>query len=94
MTTQQPKAIPWWAYLVMIGVLPGPCGVRFRGEVVRILSHLYRSDSERVFAITPLANYLFASLGFLCLMFWAAFQGMFRDIEQPKAGNAPHRRGT
>jgi hypothetical protein len=29
-------------------------------------------------------NYLLASLGFFCLLLWAAAQGMFRDIESPK----------
>jgi nitrogen fixation-related uncharacterized protein len=29
-------------------------------------------------------NYLLASLGFFCLLMWAALNGMFRDLEQPK----------
>jgi hypothetical protein len=29
-------------------------------------------------------NYLLASIGFLCMLIWAAANGMFRDIEQPK----------
>ena len=37
-----------------------------------------------MFAITPVVNYLLASLGFFCLFFWAIYQGMFRDIEAPK----------
>ncbi|MCA9057256.1 MAG: cbb3-type cytochrome oxidase assembly protein [Planctomycetaceae bacterium] len=36
------------------------------------------------FAITPVVNYLLASLGFLCLLLWAALNGMFRDLEKPK----------
>jgi len=83
MSNRQPKTIPWWAYFVMIGVFLVPAGYGFAGKLYEFF-HLYRSDAEGVFAITPMANYLFASLGFLCLMFWAAFQGMFRDIEQPK----------
>jgi hypothetical protein len=45
---------------------------------------LYRGDVDGAFAITPIANYLLASLGFLCLFGWAVFHGMFRDIERPK----------
>ncbi len=45
---------------------------------------LYRGDVDGVFAITPIMNYLLASLGFFCLFFWAIYQGMFRDIEAPK----------
>ncbi len=45
---------------------------------------LYRGDVDGVFAITPIVNYLLASLGFFCLFFWAIYQGMFRDLEAPK----------
>ena len=45
---------------------------------------LFRGDVDGVFAITPVVNYLLASLGFFCLFFWAIYQGMFRDIEAPK----------
>jgi len=45
---------------------------------------LARGDVEGVFAVTPVINYLLASLGFLLLFGWAAANGMFHDIEQPK----------
>ncbi len=45
---------------------------------------LARGDVEGVFAVTPVINYLMASLGFLCLFGWAIANGMFHDIEQPK----------
>ena len=45
---------------------------------------LIRGDVDGIFAITPVVNYLLASLGFFCLFFWAIYQGMFRDIEAPK----------
>jgi len=45
---------------------------------------LYRGDVEGAFAISPILNYLLASLGFLFLFGWAALGGMFRDIEEPK----------
>ena len=31
-----------------------------------------------------MVNYLLASLGFLCLLLWAAVNGMFHDMEKPK----------
>jgi hypothetical protein len=43
-----------------------------------------RGDVDGVFAITPIINYLLASLGFFFLLCWAIAQGMFRDIERPK----------
>lgn len=45
---------------------------------------LCRGETEGAFAITPVVNYLLASLGFFCLLCWAALNGMFRDIEEPK----------
>ena len=45
---------------------------------------LSRGDIEGVFALSPVCNYLLASLGFMCLMVWAALNGMFHDIERPK----------
>lgn len=46
--------------------------------------HTFRDRSDGVFAITPITNYLLASLGFFCLLVWATLNGMFHDIEQPK----------
>ncbi|MBD3671990.1 MAG: cbb3-type cytochrome oxidase assembly protein [Planctomycetaceae bacterium] len=48
------------------------------------LMHVLQGEDSGRFALTPIMNYLFASLGFLCLLIWATFQGMFRDIERPK----------
>ena len=45
---------------------------------------LFRGDVDGAFAISPVLNYLLASLGFLCLFGWAAMHGMFRDVEEPK----------
>ena len=45
---------------------------------------IYRGEVDGVFAITPIINYLLASLGFFFLFCWAIFHGMFRDIERPK----------
>ena len=40
--------------------------------------------SDGGFAVTPVINYLLASAGFFFLLLWAACNGMFRDLEQPK----------
>ena len=45
---------------------------------------LFRGDVDGVFAITPIVNYLLASLGFFFLFCWAIGHGMFRDLERPK----------
>lgn len=55
----------------------------FGGKFAEFVA-LYRGDSEGIFAISPIINYLLASTGFFCLFGWAALQGMFSDIEQPK----------
>jgi nitrogen fixation-related uncharacterized protein len=46
--------------------------------------HTFRDESDGAFAITPMVNYLLASLGFLCMLVWAILNGMFRDLERPK----------
>jgi hypothetical protein len=68
--------------LLFIPVLIATCfffGVKFY-EFVRVA--LYESDG--VFAVTPIVNYLLAGMGFLCMLGWATYNGMFRDIERPK----------
>lgn len=45
---------------------------------------LFRGDVDGAFAITPILNYLLASMGFLLLFAWAATHGMFRNVEAPK----------
>ncbi|MBI3864307.1 MAG: hypothetical protein HY290_20680 [Planctomycetia bacterium] len=55
----------------------------FSGKFVEFVA-VFRGESDGVFAITPIVNYLLATLGFFCLFGWALFQGMFSDIERPK----------
>lgn len=43
-----------------------------------------RDGADSAFAVAPVINYLLASFGFLCLVGWAATNGMFHDIEGPK----------
>ena len=44
----------------------------------------YQDQSAGAFAITPMVNYLLASVGFFCMLIWATINGMFHDIEKPK----------
>jgi len=46
--------------------------------------HTFQGESDGAFAITPMLNYMLASLGFFCLLIWATVNGMFHDIEKPK----------
>ena len=60
-----------------------PSGYGFIGKFVELI-RVYRGEADGAFAVAPMANYVFASLGFACLLAWAAAHGMFRDIERPK----------
>ena len=79
-TTTRSQVITTIVFAVVI-LLPSLFGFanKFREFIL-----LYRGDVDGVFAITPIMNYLLASLGFFCLFFWAIYHGMFRDIEAPK----------
>ena len=47
-------------------------------------TNIVRGEADGAFALTPILNYTFATLGFFCLLIWATFHGMFHDIEEPK----------
>ncbi len=67
--------------LAVLILIPSLLGFGFK--FLELMHVLQGEDSGR-FALTPIMNYLCASLGFLCLLIWATCQGMFRDIERPK----------
>lgn len=73
----------WIATLVMALIVLVPSLWGFSGKFAEFVA-LYRGDVDGVFAISPIINYLLASLGFFCLFGWAMLQGMFHDIEGPK----------
>jgi hypothetical protein len=66
------------AVLILIPSLYG-----FAGKFIEFV-HIYRGESGGEFAVAPIMNYLLASAGFFCMLLWAAWNGMFRDVEQPK----------
>lgn len=60
-----------------------PSGYGFVGKFIELV-RVYRGEADGAFAVAPMMNYLLASLGFGCLLLWAAAHGMFRDMEGPK----------
>ncbi len=75
-----------WAGWVTLGfavVILIPSGFGFVAKFFEFAA-TFREDPSGAFAITPMLNYLLASIGFMLLLIWATWNGMFRDIEQPK----------
>lgn len=72
-----------WTITIVFGILiliPSMLGFVMKfGELMT----LTQGAEDGGFAITPVINYLLASVGFFLLL-WAALNGMFRDLERPK----------
>ena len=84
MTTRNPEdRLTRWitGLLAVLILIPSMYG--FVGKFVEFV-HVFRGDPSGIFAITPIVNYLCASLGFFCLLIWATRNGMFHEVEQPK----------
>jgi hypothetical protein len=69
--------------LTMAVIILVPSMMGFGAKLVEFI-HTFRGQRDGVFAITPMINYLLATLGFLCMLIWATLNGMFRDMERPK----------
>lgn len=56
------------------------------GFITKLVEFYYTFKTEKGggFAIFPIMNYLLITAGFACLLGWATFNGMFRNIEKPK----------
>jgi len=67
--------------LALLILIPSMLG--FVTKFIELLAVL-QGDPDGVFTLTPIVNYLLASLGFFCMLIWATGRGMFHDIEQPK----------
>ena len=72
-----------WITLAFAVIILIPSMIGFGMKFLEFM-HTFQGDAEGAFAITPMVNYLLASLGFLCLLLWAAVNGMFVDMEKPK----------
>lgn len=69
-----------WLLAVLILV---PSLLGFGTKFIEFIN-TFRHEPGGIFAITPMINYILASLGFLCLLVWAAANGMFHDVERAK----------
>ena len=86
MSTKQSLAPNEWQFRVTIllaVLILIPSGYGFVGKFIELIN-VARGEAGGAFAVAPIMNYLLASLGFFCLLLWAAGRGMFRDIESPK----------
>ena len=78
--TKRQTALKW---LIICLVILGPCLVTFGGKL-QILIAVFRGQAEWAFSVTPVVNYILASIGFVMLFLWAILNGMFRNLEEPK----------
>jgi hypothetical protein len=72
-----------WITIAMAVLILIPSGYGFIGKFIEFV-HIYRGEPGGEFAVAPILNYLLASAGFFCMLLWAAWNGMFRDVEKPK----------
>ena len=72
-----------WSTVILAVVILVPSCLAFGKKLAELIS-LAQGAADGVFAITPVVNYLLASLGFFFLFCWAILNGMFSDIEDPK----------
>jgi hypothetical protein len=82
MSTRTPRGVYLATAIIGIVVLV-PSMLGFVNKLLEF-AHVAKGAPEGMFALTPIINYVLASLGFFCLLIWASLQGMFRDIEAPK----------
>ncbi|MHC5109988.1 MAG: hypothetical protein ACYTHJ_08930 [Planctomycetota bacterium] len=69
--------------LIMAIVVAVPAAYGFGVRFIHFFRTLQADESGR-FTIVPMLNYLVVTAGFLCMLGWAIFRGMFHDIEKPK----------
>ncbi len=67
---------------ITIAVFIVPAGVGFGNKFLELIYLALHEEAS--FAIMPILNYLLASLAFFAMFFWAAWHGMFHDVESPK----------
>ena len=72
-----------WITIAFAVIILIPSMIGFVMKFVEFV-HTFQGDAQGAFAITPMVNYLLASLGFLCLLLWSIANGTYRDMETPK----------
>jgi hypothetical protein len=83
MTTSTEGRWQRWTTLILAVLILLPSMYGFVGKFIEFV-HIYRGEAGGAFAVAPIMNYLLATLGFFCLLIWAARHGMFHNVEQPK----------
>ena len=79
-STPRDRSVAWTVTIIFGVIILVPSAI---GCVIKLGALMALTD-DGGFAITPVINYLLASLGFFLLLLWAALNGMFRDLERPK----------
>jgi hypothetical protein len=69
--------------IILAVIVLVPCFLGFGTKFLEFLA-TYQGNSEGIFVLLPIINYLMATGGFCLLLVWATMQGMFRDVERPK----------
>ena len=77
------RSLAWIVTIVFAILILIPSMAGFVMKFMELVN-LTQGEADGGFAITPVVNYLFASAGFFFLLLWAAVNGMFKDLEQPK----------
>ncbi len=72
-----------WTTVIFALLILIPCFVAFSNKFREFIL-LYSGQVDGVFAISPIVNYLLASLGFFFLFWWGICNGMFARMEEPK----------
>lgn len=84
MTTPRVTLRRHWVITVVFALIVLPMSLYGFGTKFLEFIAIFRGESDGAFAVTPIVNYLCASLGFFFLLCWATLRGMFTDVERPK----------
>lgn len=82
-TSRKDRSFAWTLTIVFGVVILLPCLIGFFIKFSELVA-LTKNPEDGGFSITPVINYLLASIGFFFLLLWAALNGMFSDLERPK----------
>lgn len=83
-STPRRMGIAWIVTIVFAVLILIPSMLGFVMKFMKLVDLTQGGATDGEFAITPVVNYLLASLGFFFLLLWAAINGMFNDLEKPK----------
>ena len=80
------SAAKWRSYITVLlaVVILAFCAWGFGTKLIEFIYIVSSGHTDGALAVAPILNYLLASAGFLLILIWAIFNGMFHDIERPK----------